>query len=199
MAAYCFRMRATIFLWQRVARALAPSALTECSRWGRFAHVIDPVVVRRAWSGARDVRRGCDERDRYTRDPGALVCGPVSNYMCADTQAAANARLVDYQARIGIAELWGGGLGRLRRRAALPGAGADRPGRLQPSILGVQARHRLADRGQRPVRPASRRSSSPPPFATASTSWTNHHVVFASTADSDGAGLCGDATNWAVT
>jgi hypothetical protein len=32
------------------------------------------------------------------------------NYVRADTHAAANARLVDYQARIGITELWGGGL-----------------------------------------------------------------------------------------
>jgi TnpA family transposase len=32
------------------------------------------------------------------------------NYIRADTHAAANARLVDYQARIGITDLWGGGL-----------------------------------------------------------------------------------------
>jgi TnpA family transposase len=32
------------------------------------------------------------------------------NYIRADTHAAANARLVDYQQRIGITELWGGGL-----------------------------------------------------------------------------------------
>jgi TnpA family transposase len=32
------------------------------------------------------------------------------NYVRADTHAAANARLVDYQARIGITDLWGGGL-----------------------------------------------------------------------------------------
>lgn len=32
------------------------------------------------------------------------------NYIRADTHAVANARLVDYQSRIGITELWGGGL-----------------------------------------------------------------------------------------
>ncbi|WP_192580527.1 Tn3 family transposase [Micromonospora sp. ALFpr18c] len=32
------------------------------------------------------------------------------NYVRADTHAVANARLVDYQARIGITDLWGGGL-----------------------------------------------------------------------------------------
>ena len=32
------------------------------------------------------------------------------NYIRADTHAAANARLVDYQQRIAITELWGGGL-----------------------------------------------------------------------------------------
>ena len=32
------------------------------------------------------------------------------NYVRADTHSAANARLVDYQARIAITDLWGGGL-----------------------------------------------------------------------------------------
>src|SRR5205823_5892539 len=84
----------------------------------------------------------------------ALTRGRLShvdqNYLRAETHSAANARLIGAQAGIGVAPAVGRWAGRLGRRAAVRGAGADHQRRTQPPVLRAAPRGDLAERGQRP-------------------------------------------------
>ena len=93
-------------------------------------------------------------------------------YLRAETIAAANAVLIEAQAKIPIAQAWGGGL-----LASVDGLRFVVPVRTinagpVAEVLRLQARHHLAQRGQRPSRRASGRWWCPAPRATPCSSWT---------------------------
>ena len=79
------------------------------------------------------------------------------NYVRADTISAANARLIEHQAGIGLARLWGRRAGRLRGRAAVHRPGPDTERRPEPPLLRPAPRRHLAERDQRPGRRDRRR------------------------------------------
>ncbi|WP_433237499.1 Tn3 family transposase [Streptosporangium sp. CA-135522] len=69
-------------------------------------------------------------------------------YLRADTIAAANAALIDAQARVPIVQFWGKGTARLRGRPALRRAGAYHQRRPEPRVLREEEGHHLAERDQ---------------------------------------------------
>jgi hypothetical protein len=94
------------------------------------------------------------------------------NYVRADTHTEANARLVDYQARIGITDLWGGELvasvDGLRFRVPVQTIPAGPSPRFVGYKRGITWLKTRSTTGS----PAWARSSSPAPCATACTSST---------------------------
>jgi len=77
------------------------------------------------------------------------------NYLRAETLLRANARLVEAQSRLPLAQRWGGRRSRLRRRAALPGADPHHQRRAEPEVLPGARRH-LFQFHQRPVQRLAR-------------------------------------------